>query len=176
MNNFVCCKKIAFGNECNKNEFRGYDAVYNQMKWIREKGAAVLNYSDKDVENALHCMGGGQEHAAGFSQSQHNYNKWPCDDNITFDWDKSARQAAAEGISAYAETMPYTKDFKTAVEGCSAGTQKWALSQLDTLTNAVNKKCKKEMGSAATKGSVMSAKLPLNATRPRNQNDYSGRC
>jgi hypothetical protein len=152
------------------------------MKWIREKGAAVLNYSDKDVESALHCMGGGREHAAGFSQSQHNCDEWPCnddddDDKITFDWDKSARQAAAEGISAYAETMPYTKDFFTkAVEGCSAGTWKWALSQVDALTNAVNKKCKKEMGSAAPKGSVVSAKLPSNTTRPRDQNYYSGGC
>jgi hypothetical protein len=59
MHNFDCCKKIAFGDECNKNEFCGYDAVYNQMKQIREKGATVLNYSDKDVENTLHCMGGG---------------------------------------------------------------------------------------------------------------------
>jgi hypothetical protein len=65
--------------------------------------------------------------------------------------------------------MPYTKDFMKAVEGCSAGTQKWALSHLHALTNAVNEKCKKEMGSAAPKGSVVSAKLPSNTTRPRNQ-------
>jgi hypothetical protein len=66
----------------------------------------------------------------GFSQSQHNCDEWPCDDdndNITFDWDKSARQAPAEGISAYTETMPYTKDFMKAVAGCSAWTQKWGL-------------------------------------------------
>jgi hypothetical protein len=109
------------------------------------------------------------------SASQHNCDEWPCDDNddddnITFDWDKSARQAPAEGISAYAETMPYKKDFMKAVEGCSAGTRKWALSQLDALANAVNEKRKKEMGSAAPKGSVVSAKLPSNTTRPRNQN------
>jgi hypothetical protein len=113
MHNFDCCEKIVFGNECNENELGGYDAVYNSIKQIREKSAAVLNYSDMDVDNALHRMGGGREHAAGFSQSQHNCDEWPCDDdddddNITFDWDKSARQAPAEGIYAYAETMLYT--------------------------------------------------------------------
>jgi hypothetical protein len=61
-----------------------------------------------DVENELHRMGGGREHAAGFSQSQHNCDEWPCDDddddeNITF----AARQAPAEGTYAYSETMLY---------------------------------------------------------------------
>lgn len=172
---FDSCEKYAVGSQCDASKFPSRKEVSDRIMKVKEKDVVALNYSEDEINRALRVLNGGGNHAAGFSQSQHNCDESDDDSGIAFnDWDASVNPAPTRGSSAYAEAQPHLKDFQKAIEGLTPEGRMSMLKEVDLLTKKANELRRLEQGIAAPKGSMVSAKLPSKAKKQRTQNYYYG--
>lgn len=176
---FDSCTRFAVGSKCNSSKFDTYEAVRNHVMSVKEKKVVSINYSEADIQRALRALNEGGDHAAGFSQTQHNCEEWSDDDDdgggsIAFNFDALTNAPSRTKSSAYEEGLPRTKDFLKAIEGVSSEARKTLLDELDRLTKKANEVRVAERKLAPPIGSVVSGKLPAKPTKQKKQSYYGG--
>ena len=123
------CPKYAVGTSCNTVQYSNYASVHAFVTEAKQKRVSVLNHPAEYVERILQGLSRETNHAAGFSQSQHNCEDMDDEEDesggdMDFTWDPSHDDTPPIGLSAYAEGAPYTKEFLQALAGSSPAKRK----------------------------------------------------